>query len=102
WRRRRWALLSVKTQRIRDLDFSDRHPVRSRIREVLRLSDAVERMREGLEVFGHYVSKELVRQIMGLPASDGVGGERRDVTVMFTDIEGFSRISEETSPELLT
>lgn len=99
---RSMARLAVKTQRIRDLDFSDRQPVRSRIREVLRLSDAVERMREGLEVFGHYVSKDLVRQIMRSPASTGVGGERRDVTVMFTDIEGFSRISEETSPELLT
>src|SRR6185369_5938835 len=94
--------LTVKTQRIRELDFSDRVPVKSRITEVLRLSDSVERMREGLEVFGLYVSKELVRQIMRSPASTGIGGERRDVTVMFTDIEGFSRISEDIAPELLT
>jgi adenylate cyclase len=94
--------LAAKTQRIRDLDFSDHVPVRSRITEILRLSEAVERMREGLEVFGHYVSKDLVRQIMRSPASTGVGGERRDVTVMFTDIEGFSRISENIAPELLT
>ncbi|MBN9091629.1 MAG: hypothetical protein J0J01_32310 [Reyranella sp.] len=99
---RSMARLAVKTQRIRDLDFSDTVPVRSRITEVLRLSEAVERMREGLEVFGHYVSKDLVRQIMRSPASTGVGGERRDVTVMFTDIEGFSRISEGIAPELLT
>jgi adenylate cyclase len=99
---RSMARLAVKTQRIRDLDFSDRVPVTSRITEVLRLSEAVERMREGLEVFGHYVSKDLVRQIMRSPASTGVGGERRDVTVMFTDIEGFSRISEDIAPELLT
>ncbi|MCW5736886.1 MAG: hypothetical protein KIS73_22360 [Enhydrobacter sp.] len=94
--------LAAKTQRIRDLDFSDKAPVVSRITEVLRLSEAVERMREGLEVFGHYVSKDLVRQIMRSPGSTGVGGERRDVTVMFTDIEGFSRISEDIAPELLT
>jgi adenylate cyclase len=94
--------LAAKTQHIRDLDFSDRVPVKSRITEILRLSEAVERMREGLEVFGHYVSKDLVRQIMRSPASAGVGGERRDVTVMFTDIEGFSRISEGIAPELLT
>jgi adenylate cyclase len=94
--------LAAKTERIRDLDFSDTVPVTSRITEILRLSEAVERMREGLEVFGHYVSKNLVRQIMRSPASAGVGGERRDVTVMFTDIEGFSRISENIAPELLT
>jgi adenylate cyclase len=99
---RSMSRLTAKTQRIRDLDFSDHVPVTSRITEVLRLSEAVERMREGLEVFGHYVSKNLVRQIMRSPASAGVGGERRDVTVMFTDIEGFSRISENIAPELLT
>lgn len=99
---RSMARLAVKTERIRDLDFSDQVPVISRITEVLRLSEAVERMREGLEVFGHYVSKDLVRQIMRSPGSAGVGGERRDVTVMFTDIEGFSRIAEGIPPELLT
>jgi adenylate cyclase len=99
---RSMSRLAIKTQRIRDLDFSDRAPVTSRITEILRLSEAVERMREGLEVFGHYVSKDLVRQIMRSPASAGVGGERRDVTVMFTDIEGFSRIAEGIPPELLT
>jgi len=99
---RSMSRLAVKTERIRNLDFSDTVPVKSRITEILRLSDAVERMREGLEVFGHYVSKDLVRQVMRSPASAGVGGERRDVTVMFTDIEGFSRISEDIAPELLT
>jgi len=59
-------------------------------------------MRSGLEVFGRYVSKNLVQQIMRSPDSAGVGGTRRDITVMFTDIEGFSRISETLLPELLT
>lgn len=99
---RSMGLLAIKTERIRDLDFSDQSAVSSRITEVLRLSEAVERMREGLEVFGRYVSKDLVRQVMRSPATAGVGGERRDVTVLFTDIEGFSRISEDVPPELLT
>lgn len=96
------ARVAAKTERIRNLDFSDREPVTSRIREIVRLSGAVERMREGLEVFGRYVSKDLVQQIMRAPESAGVGGVRRDVTVMFTDIEGFSLISETLAPELLT
>lgn len=94
--------IAAKTERIRDLDFSDRTRVDSRITEVVRLSDSVERMREGLEVFGRYVSKHLVHQIMRSPDTAGVGGMRRDITVMFTDIEGFSRISETMEPELLT
>lgn len=96
------ADLAAKTERIRRLDFSDRQPVRSRIREIVRLSDAVERMREGLEIFGRYVSKDLVHQIMRSPESSGVGGTRREITVLFTDIEGFSLLSETMEPELLT
>jgi adenylate cyclase len=85
------AHIAGKTERIRNLDFSDRTPVRSRITEIARLGDAIERMRSGLEVFGRYVSKNLVQQIMRSPDTAGVGGVRRDITVMFTDIEGFSR-----------
>ena len=94
--------IAAKTERIRDLDFSDRTRVESRITEIVRLSDSVERMREGLEVFGRYVSKHLVQQIMRSPETAGVGGVRREITVMFTDIEGFSRIAETMEPELLT
>jgi adenylate cyclase len=94
--------IAAKTERIRNLDFSDRVPVVSRITEILRLSESIERMREGLEIFGRYVSKDLVTQIMRSPQSTGVGGTRRVLTVMFTDIEGFSRISESIEPELLT
>jgi adenylate cyclase len=94
--------VAAKTERIRNLDFSDRTRVQSRITEIVRLSDSVERMREGLEVFGRYVSKHLVHQIMRSPEAAGVGGVRREITVMFTDIEGFSRITETMEPELLT
>jgi adenylate cyclase len=94
--------IAGKTERIRNLDFSDRVPVESRITEIVRLSDSIERMREGLEVFGRYVSKNLVHQIMRSPETAGVGGTRREITVMFTDIEGFSRLSETMEPELLT
>jgi len=96
------ARIAAKTERIRRLDFSDRQPVKSRISEIVRLSGAVERMREGLEIFGRYVSKDLVHQIMRSPETSGVGGIRREVTVMFTDIESFSRLSETMEPELLT
>ena len=96
------ARITLKTERIRQLDFSDLQPVQSRITEIARLSDAVENMRSGLEIFGRYVSKTLVQQIMRSPASSGVGGTRREVTVMFTDIEGFSLLTETMEPELLT
>ncbi len=96
------ARIALKTEHIRRLDFSDRQPVKSRITEIARLSDAVESMRAGLEIFGRYVSKDLVQQIMRSPQTSGVGGTRREITVMFTDIEGFSLLTETMEPELLT
>jgi len=96
------TVIAAKTDAIRNLDFSDDVPVRSRITEIVRLSDSVENMREGLQVFGRYVSRNLVHQIMRSPETAGVGGVRRDITVMFTDIQGFSLISETMEPELLT
>jgi len=68
--------IAGKTERIRNLDFSDRVPVESRITEIARLSDSVERMREGLEVFGRYVSKDLVHQIMRSPENPPASAAR--------------------------
>ncbi|MBV8191887.1 MAG: hypothetical protein JO339_31955 [Alphaproteobacteria bacterium] len=97
------ARIVDKTERIRQLDFSGSSgPVDSRITEIVQLSDSIERMSSGLEVFGRYVSKKLVDQIMRSPDSAAVGGTRRTVTVMFTDIQSFSLLSETMEPELLT
>ena len=94
--------IAQRTERIRNLDFSDPVPVSSSITELRQLSDSVENMRRGLQVFGRYVSKDLVAQILRSPEDAGVGGEQRELTVMFTDVEGFSFISESIDPKLLT
>ncbi|MEZ4402785.1 MAG: adenylate/guanylate cyclase domain-containing protein [Kofleriaceae bacterium] len=51
--------------------------------------------------FAQYVSKSLVERIVANPAAARLGGERRDLTVLFSDIRGFSRIAEELPPEEL-
>ena len=94
--------IAQRTERIRNLDFSDPEPVTSSITELRQLSDSVENMRQGLQIFGRYVSKDLVAQILRAPEDAGVGGEQRELTVMFTDVEGFSFISESIDPKLLT
>jgi len=94
--------IAQRTERIRNLDFSDPEPVASSITELRQLSDSVENMRRGLQIFGRYVSKDLVAQILRSPEDAGVGGEQRELTVMFTDVEGFSFISESIDPKLLT
>lgn len=52
--------------------------------------------------FSRYLSPEVVRQIAEDPKRLSLGGERRELTVYFSDIEGFTTISEGLSPEKLT
>jgi len=52
--------------------------------------------------FSHYLSPEIVRRISENPESLALGGERREVTFYFSDIEGFTTISESLEPEKLT
>ena len=51
--------------------------------------------------FDRYLSPEMVRRIAESPDSLELGGEERDMTVMFCDIRGFSRISESLGPQEL-
>lgn len=48
--------------------------------------------------FDHYLSPELVQRIASDPQQLELGGEERDMTVMFCDIRSFSRISESLTP----
>lgn len=49
--------------------------------------------------FGKYVSPGVVQRIVAEPASLRLGGERRTVTCVFTDLEGFTGFSETLEPE---
>ncbi|MBI4824421.1 MAG: adenylate/guanylate cyclase domain-containing protein [Nitrospirae bacterium] len=53
------------------------------------------------KAFTNYVSPELVSQIMKNPDILKLGGEKRKITVLFSDIRGFTTISEKLSPENL-
>ncbi|MCE9573705.1 MAG: adenylate/guanylate cyclase domain-containing protein [Deltaproteobacteria bacterium] len=51
--------------------------------------------------FGRYVSKTLVERVLAHPELARLGGERRTLSVLFSDIRGFSRIAESLAPEAL-
>ncbi len=48
--------------------------------------------------FDRYLSPELVKRIADDPALLELGGSERDMTVLFADIRGFSRIAERLAP----
>lgn len=60
--------------------------------------------REIRAAFGQYVSPDLVAQLSNNPKGLSLGGETRELTVLFSDVRGFTSISEayKTDPQGLT
>ena len=50
-------------------------------------------------LFGRYVSPDIFHQLMTNPSAVRMGGERREMTVLFSDIRGFTAASETSTPE---
>ena len=50
-------------------------------------------------LFGQYVSKDVYDQLVANPDLARLGGQRRQMTVLFSDIRGFTTVSEKGQPE---
>lgn len=59
------------------------------------------RKREIQGIFGSYVSKEVVEKLLRSPDAIKLGGEKKELTVFFSDLAGFTDLSEKISPEEL-
>jgi adenylate cyclase len=57
--------------------------------------------RKVAKLFGRYVSKDVYAQLMSHPEQAELGGARRDMTVLFSDIRGFTSVTERGDPEAL-
>jgi len=54
------------------------------------------------KLFGHYVPPEVVRKLAKNPEEINLKGESREMTVLFSDIRGFTDISEGLPPKQLS
>ena len=52
-------------------------------------------------LFGRYVSRDVFDQLMAHPERAELGGNRREMTVLFSDIRGFTAVTEQGEPEAL-
>src|SRR5688500_1221466 len=50
-------------------------------------------------MFSRYVSKDVFDQLVANPSLAALGGARRNMTVLFSDIRGFTTMSEKGTPE---
>ncbi len=52
-------------------------------------------------LFGRYVSRDVYKQLMAHPELAELGGGRREMSVLFSDLRGFTSITEKGNPEAL-
>ena len=64
-----------------------------------------DRMAAGLQererlraMFGRYVSEDVARAVLASPEAASVGGDLREVTILFSDLRGYSTIVEHLAP----
>ena len=50
-------------------------------------------------IFGRYMSDEVVTSLLERPEALKIGGERRKITMLTSDLRGFTNLSERLSPE---
>jgi class 3 adenylate cyclase len=53
------------------------------------------------DTFGRYLSKKVVDEILESPSGQKIGGHRETVTVLMSDLRGFTALSEDRDPEEL-
>ena len=75
--------------------------LRSSVREVKQLIAALAVMKTALRAFTVYVPREVVRSLLNSGQPIEPGGHSRHLTIMFTDLEGFSSLAETTPAQAL-
>ena len=70
----------------------------SMIREIDEQAQSFNRMVQGLRWFQAYVPHQLVRRLMSVTAGPDTDARETELTVMFTDIVGFTALSENMPP----
>jgi adenylate cyclase len=65
-----------------------------------RTSEDLEKSSEIIKkMFGRYLSTEVMNSLLEDPSALELGGEKRKVTIMMTDLRGFTALSERLKPE---
>jgi adenylate cyclase len=90
--------LARETDSIQRFQFTDSPQLHSPIREIDDLGRSVFTMRTLVQTFSNFVPKRLVQQLVETGDAMRLGGTRREVTVLFTDVVNFTGITENRNP----
>ena len=88
-------------------DYGHPLPVHSRD-EIGQLTQSFNTMVEGLKerdfvanTFGRYVDQEIAKKLMKIPAASRLGGDKREVAILMSDMRGFTPMAETMRPDAI-
>ncbi len=96
------SLLEQDMIRIKDFNLDAHVDIRSRFIEIMNMKYAEDNMKTGLQSFKKYVPAALVSQLITLNKEAKIGGEKKQLSILFSDIADFTTVSESLSPEKLS
>ena len=74
--------------------------LKGRMEEIRRLASALEKRNRFIQqVFGRYVTDEIVQTLLETPEGLKLGGEKREVTILLSDLRGFTALAESLPAE---
>ncbi len=93
--------LAAEVDGIRAFDFTPRPPIRTAVVEIAKLRQAVGLLGGAIEAFSSYMPRGLVQDLLDTGEPIRLGGQGRYLTIFFTDLEGFTTLSETTPAQQL-
>jgi len=93
--------LARKVTRIQELHPEPLPIVRSQVREINVLARAIDTLDVAVKSFAAFVPMGLVKELLATDQKMELGGHSRFLTIFFSDLEGFSTLSEELPTQTL-
>lgn len=86
--------LGIEAEKIQHLELDDPVSTKSSIYEIQHLASAMQNLKVSVSNFSKYIPKRLVQKFIDNGREVEIGGQACDITLLFSDIAGFTNISE--------
>lgn len=93
--------LAKESDRLRQFQLDKPIELKTHIKEVQILLQSLKSLHSSLQSFSRYVPKDLVKQLIATGEVAKLSSSKKKITLLFSDIEGFTQISEQLPTEQL-